>query len=82
VRTECKVLGGGYLTCIGEEEGWVVVGDRGGGGHEGMASLNEIVEERLPDLPILSVILCAPTHGYFERLPFSRATFRLPSSQQ
>jgi hypothetical protein len=68
VRIECDVLGGGYLTCIGEKEGWVIVGDGGGGGHERVASLNKVVEERLPDLPISSVTLCASTYGYFGRL--------------
>lgn len=62
------MLGGGYLTCIGEEEGWVIVGDGGGGGHERVASLNKVVEERLPDLSISSVTLCASTYGYFGRL--------------
>jgi hypothetical protein len=57
VRTECAVLGGGYLTCIGKKEGWVIVGNGGGRGHERVASLRKVVEERLPDLPISSVSL-------------------------
>jgi hypothetical protein len=55
------MLDGGYLTCIGKKEGWVIVGDGGGGGHERVASLHKVVDERLPDLTISSVSFCAPT---------------------